>query len=45
MGIRLPNDIINHKVEEFFENIPEDETSEQNKPQTDVENTKKIINR
>lgn len=45
MGIRLPTDIINHKVEEFFENIPEDEISEQNKSQTDVEYTRKIINR
>ena len=45
MGIRLPTDIVNHKVEEFFENIPEDEISEQNKSQTDVEYTRKIINR
>ena len=45
MGIHLPSDIINHKVEEFFENIPEDEISEQNKPQADEEYTRKIITR
>ena len=45
LGIRLPPDILNHKVEEFFENITSDEVSEQDKPQANVEYTRKIINR
>lgn len=45
MGIRLPGDIVSHKVEEFFENITENETTEQNEPQADVEYTKKIIDK
>lgn len=45
MGIRLPSDIAHHKVEEFFENIPEDEGPETNKTQTDVEYAKQIIDR
>ncbi|OMJ92886.1 hypothetical protein SteCoe_4218 [Stentor coeruleus] len=45
MGIKLPSDIVHHKVEEFFGSIPEDESSEPNKVSTDVEYTKKIIDR
>ncbi|CAG9310396.1 unnamed protein product [Blepharisma stoltei] len=47
MQIKLPSDVQNHKVEEFFENIPEEEPQ---KPPTpieteDVELTRKIITR
>mmetsp|Transcript_21095 Transcript_21095/g.20932 ORF Transcript_21095/g.20932 Transcript_21095/m.20932 type:complete len:243 (+) Transcript_21095:217-945(+) len=47
MQIKLPSDVQNHKVEEFFENIPEEEPP---KPPTpieteDVELTRKIITR
>ncbi|OMJ72232.1 hypothetical protein SteCoe_29371 [Stentor coeruleus] len=45
MGIKLPSDIIQHKVEEFFETIPEDLDEEPGKRQTDVDYTKRIIDR
>lgn len=45
--MKLPSDIINHKIEEFFENIPEEEIPPQfiEKADPDIEITRQIINK
>lgn len=47
MQVKLPNDVQNHKVEEFFENIIEEDAPLQiiNSEVEDVELTRKIITR
>ena len=45
MKIQLPSDIIHHKVEVFFENIPETEIPENPQQEQDVERTRRIITR
>jgi len=45
LELNLPADIVNHKVEEFFESIPEEESQIIPNRYEDIEMTKKIISK